>query len=651
MFVSFVNSGVRGLCGARIMSIIRPMNFRERGTISTLIVVAALLLLLPLLAVLQYRWLAQLSEREREHLRSNLRATATRFSQDFDDEITRAYTVFSPSPDLGNEEGLSAYAARYDRWLAIAQYPRLVKDVLVAHADEKGQLHLHQLKTEIKQFVPCDWPQELSALRSQLEQSSRSEQRALGRDLMNRRLQLVSDETAAGIHPILIPPTVGERGQIAWPPPVGFVIVTLSLPEIQQEALPTLAKRHFSGDGFDYSVVIVTEAPDPKVIFQFGQFGPETSAKNEADVTVGLMGLRREEMLRLVGGFQPGGGSAIPAPPPAGTSRPPAGAQQAPPGFPRGGGPRRFPPPNEEQKLWQLRLTHHAGSLDAAVASLRRRNLLISFGILLLLTASIALVMLSARRAHRLARQQMDFVAGVSHELRTPLAVIKSAAWNLTRGVIKDPEQIKRYSTLIGRESDRLIEMIEQALEFAGAQSGRQKFDLQPASVNELIDNVLASAQPLLSEGDFQVEKNVAADLPLVMADAPALARALRNLIDNAMKYSGDNRWIGVRAQTAGGAKAEVRITVSDHGLGIPAEELKHIFEPFWRGSEATTAQIHGNGLGLNLVRNIVNAHGGDISVQSAPGKGSSFTLTLPAISQAATQPATVVSLVRYRER
>jgi signal transduction histidine kinase len=623
------------------MSIIRPMNFRERGTISTLIVVAALLLLLPLLAVLQYRWLAQLSEREREHLKSNLRATATRFSQDFDDEITRAYTVFSPSPDLGKEEELSAYTARYDRWLAVAQYPRLVKDVLVAHADEKGQLHLHQLKTEIKQFVACDWPQELSTLRSQLEQSSRGEQRAFGRDAMNRRLQLINDETVVCFHPILIPPTVGQRGQFTMPAPVGFVIVTLSMDEIRQEALPALAKRHFSGEGFDYSAAIVTEAPEPKIIYRFG---PESSAKTEADVTVGLMGLRREEMRRLAGGPQPGGGSMAPAPPPAGTGRPPAGAQQSPPGFPRGGGPRGFPPPNEEQKLWQLRLTHHAGSLDAAVASLRRRNLLISFGILLLLTASIALVILSARRAHRLARQQMDFVAGVSHELRTPLAVIKSAAWNLTRGVIKDPEQIKRYSTLIGKESDRLIEMIEQVLEFAGAQSGRQKFDLQPASVNELIDNVLAAAQPLLSEGNFQVEKNVAADLPLVMADAPALARALRNLIDNAMKYSGDNRWIGVRAQTAGGAKSELRITVSDRGLGIPAEELKHIFEPFWRGSEATAAQIHGNGLGLNLVRNIVNAHGGNVSVQSAPGKGSSFTLTLPAISQTATQPATVTS-------
>src|SRR4030095_1298138 len=185
-----------------------------------------------------------------------------------------------------------------------------------------------------------------------------------------------------------------------------------------------------------------------------------------------------------------------------------------------------------------------------------------------------------ARRAERLARQQMDLVAGVSHELRTPLTVIKSAAWSLTRGVIREEEQIKRYSELIGKESDRLIEMIEQVLEFAGARSGRQKLELQPVSVREMIDNVLAASQPLFGERGFQIEMEIANDLPRVMADSQALSRVLRNLIDNAMKYSGETRCIRVRAQaTGGGKKPEVQITVTDRGRGIPAEDLKYIFE------------------------------------------------------------------------
>ncbi len=612
-----------------------------------LIVMAALLLLLPLLAILQYRWLAQLSDREQEHMKSNLRASATRFSQDFDDELTRAYAVFSPPPGLGKDDGVSAYAERYDRWLTVAQYPRLVKDVLVAHADEKGHLHLHQLKTEIKQFVRCDWPTELSALRLQLEQNLTSEQRPFVRDWMHRRLRPINDQTMAFASPILIRPAFGRRGQIALEPPAGFVIITISLSEVQQEILPALAKRYFSGDDeLDYSAAIVTQTPKQKIIYQFGPAAahPEAANKTEADVIVGLMGLRQEMFRQMMSRFPPAAGGLfqMPGPPSAGAATTPNGARGPLPGV-RGGG----PPFSEEQKLWCLRLTHRAGSLEAAVTSFHRRNLLINFSILALLAVSVGLLLQSARRAQRLARREMDFVAGVSHELRTPLAVIKSAAWSLTRGVIREPEQIKRYSALIGKESDRLIDMVEQVLEFGGARSGRQKLELQPVSAGELIDNVLASSQPLLNEGGFQIDKEVAPDLPPVMADAPALARALRNLIDNAMKYSGENRWIGVRARavSSGGAggKPEVRITISDRGLGIPAEDLKYIFEPFWRGAEATTAQIHGNGLGLNLVKIIINEHGGAVSVQSAPGRGTSFTLTLPAIARTDTQPAIVI--------
>jgi len=634
------------------MPIIRVMKFRERGTTSTLIVVAALLLLLPLLAVLQYRWLARLSDREQEHMKSNLRAKATGFSQDLDDELTRAFVVFSPFADLGRDDELSAYAARYDRWLAVAQYPRLVRDVLVARAGENGRLHLHQLKTSNRQFVPYDWPSELSALRLQLEQNLTGEPRAFGRDLMNRRLRPINDEMMAFASPILIRPAFGQRGrrgQIAIEPPARFVIITISLSEIQQEILPALAKRYFSGDDeLDYSAAIVTRTPEQKIIYQFGPAAarPEAAKKTETDVSVDLMGVRQEMFRQMMNRFPPAAGGLfqVPGPPSAGTATTPNGARGPAPRDRGGRLPFNF---NEDQKLWQLRLTHRAGSLEAAVTSIHRRNLLVSFSILALLAVSVGLVLQSARRAQRLARREMDFVAGVSHELRTPLAVIKSAAWSLTRGVIRDPEQIKRYSALIGKESDRLIEMVEHVLEFGGARSGRHKLELQPVSAGELIDNVLASSQPLLNEGGFQIEKEVAPDLPRVMADAPALARALRNLIDNAMKYSGENRWIGLRARaisSGAGGKTEVRITVSDRGLGIPDEDLKYIFEPFWRGSEATTAQIHGNGLGLNLVKTIINEHGAAVSVQSAPGRGTSFTLTLPAIARTDTQPAAVTS-------
>jgi signal transduction histidine kinase len=280
-------------------------------------------------------------------------------------------------------------------------------------------------------------------------------------------------------------------------------------------------------------------------------------------------------------------------------------------------------------------MRHRAGSLGAAVAEVRRRNLFISSGILLLLVFSIGLLMLSLRRAKKLAQQQMDFVAGVSHELRTPLAVIDSAGYNLTKGVIKDPQRISHYGSLIRKETRRLQDMVEQILEFAGVQSGKQKYELHPVNVNQVINDVISSSQPLLTEGGFELEANIAADLPAVMADAPALTRAIQNLLNNAMKYSGESRWIGVNAQALTGSKGnEVRITVADHGLGISAEEQRHIFEPFYRGTEVRAAQIHGNGLGLSLVKNIVTAHNGRITVESSAGKGSQFTIALPAIAE-----------------
>ncbi len=602
-----------------------------------MLIAGVLLLLLPLLAMLQYRWLSQLRERESEHQKTNLRSIATRFCQDFDDEITRLYFSFGlpPENDPASKDALlSSLRSRYARWVESTQASKIVDRILFAEMEPAKRLQVDEFQPATGQFASVSWPADLEELRQQIEQFGNEGLGNPGREGGPRRLRGLDGETMTLLYPIFSPPRFGERGGFAIMPPARFLILRLNLAEIQNEYLPGLIKRHFSDPGFEYSAEIVSLPPNEKKIFSFGADSLSSGRKNSnADVTMPLFGLRREEIRRLLnrsGG--PGEG------PPLSMARP----QEGPPAT-RPPNDRRMPPffragmmglggPNEDQKFWQLRLTHRAGSLDAAVGSLHRRNLLVSFSILGVLAASIVLMALSARRAHALARQQMDFVAGVSHELRTPLAVIKSAAWNLNRGVIRDPDQISRYSTLIGKESDRLIEMIEQVLEFAGAESDRQKFALQPTQIPHLIDSVLASAQPAIAEGNFQIEKQIAASLPQVMADGPAIGRALRNLLDNAMKYSGNDPRITIEARATNGSHPMIHIAVRDHGLGIPPEEQKKIFEPFWRGTEATAAQIHGNGLGLHLVKKIVTAHGGSIDVQSDVGKGSVFTLSLPSI-------------------
>jgi two-component system phosphate regulon sensor histidine kinase PhoR len=285
-------------------------------------------------------------------------------------------------------------------------------------------------------------------------------------------------------------------------------------------------------------------------------------------------------------------------------------------------------PISEDSGAWQLVVTHRSGSVDAAVAQARRRNLLISSSILLLLAVSVAMIVISTGRAQRLARQQMEFVSAVSHELRTPLAVICSAGENLADGVVSEPEHARRYGTLVRDEGRRLTGMIEQVLDFAGISSGRKIYNLHPTDVRDVVSEALAAFSLQIQQCDFVVDVQTHDGIPPIIADKSALVRAVQNLIGNALKYSGAGRWIGVRMSATSDG---VAITVEDRGPGIPSDELPHLFEPFYRGRTARESQISGSGLGLSLVKEIVDAHRGTVTVHSSVGQGSSFNIVLPA--------------------
>jgi signal transduction histidine kinase len=277
---------------------------------------------------------------------------------------------------------------------------------------------------------------------------------------------------------------------------------------------------------------------------------------------------------------------------------------------------------------------HREGSLAKAVAATRRRNLLFSFGSLLLLAVSTAFIIASARRAQSLARLQIDFVAGISHELRTPLAVICSAGDNLADGVVAEASHsARKYGELIRNEGRKLTGMIEQILQYAGGQKGRRRYTLRPEHLNDIADAALNQLQPAIAESGFSIDKNFAPGLPRIHVDATALSQAIQNLIQNALKYSGQSRWLAIHTlKVPGKHSADVLLTVEDKGMGIASADLPHIFEPFYRGSWAVAAQIHGTGLGLYMVREALISMGGNISVKSSPGKGSVFTITLPGL-------------------
>jgi signal transduction histidine kinase len=277
---------------------------------------------------------------------------------------------------------------------------------------------------------------------------------------------------------------------------------------------------------------------------------------------------------------------------------------------------------------WRLLVKHPSGSLEQAVNAVRRRNLLVSSSILAILGLSVGFLVASTRRAHDLARQQLEFVATVSHELRTPLAVIRSAADNLADGVVNDEARIRQYGQLVRHEGIRLTDLVEQILEFAGLESGQRKMAAEPIDVGALLREVIATADGAARAAGVAIELTVADKLPAVAGDEPALRRVFQNLVGNAIKYGARARWVGVTARPAAGSGVE--ITVADRGIGIAPADQDRIFNPFYRAADVVVAQIQGAGLGLSLVKRIVEAHDGRIHVRSAPGEGSSFVVILP---------------------
>jgi len=236
-----------------------------------------------------------------------------------------------------------------------------------------------------------------------------------------------------------------------------------------------------------------------------------------------------------------------------------------------------------------------------------------------------------SQRARRLARLQMDFVAGISHELRTPLAVISSAAENIAHGVVEDKQQLVRYGNTIVKQTRQLTQLVEQVLQFAATQQAPRNYGLGAVNLSDVVEAALEGTASTVAAAGFTLERRVEAGLPPVSADFSGLVQSLQNLITNAVKYGGEKRWLRISAAAVKekGQTQEVELAVEDHGIGISKEEMKHIFEPFYRSPAVAESGIHGTGLGLPLTRKIVEAMGGRLTTVSELGKGSSFTIHL----------------------
>ena len=282
----------------------------------------------------------------------------------------------------------------------------------------------------------------------------------------------------------------------------------------------------------------------------------------------------------------------------------------------------------ERLPSWRLTVYQPAGAAPSAAVGRQVTIFMGAFAVLLaIILGGSVLTWRLMRREAEMAQLKADFVANVSHDLKTPLSVIRMFGETLEMGRITGEAERQEYFRVITREAERLARLIDNVLDFSRIESGRRRYDRVPAPVEPLVRDTLdAFAYPLAQQG-FKVEVRVAADVPDVAMDADALGQALANLIDNAIKYSGHDRALIVEARVDGG---ELALVVADRGIGIPAAEQTRIFEKFYRVGRSDTQGRRGSGVGLALVRHVAEAHGGRVTVESAPGEGSRFTLWLP---------------------
>lgn len=552
-----------------------------------LVVLTAIAGAVSILGILQYRWTSEMSGAEQERLRAALATSVRNFDQQFAYDFERLSESFEIDPEAPASTIDARVLREYSNWTRTTSRRDLVAGFDVWGTEDGGGPHLESLDPEKKRFRDGPWPKQLQSLRPFLEK-----QFAQLPPLMSGHDATYYPWTFYGDAPALIRPLFkisSEGGDSDMQvQPVGYLIIQINGDFLKGSYLPELVDHDFGSSGFK---VAVRSADSPhRAVFSSDPAFPISTPSPDAELN--LFNSVGEEARR------------------------------------RGHAPVE---PSDAAQQWQLVAQHPSGSLEEAVAQWRQRDLAISLGLLAILAASVALIFSVARRAERLAKFQMEFVAGVSHELCTPLAVINSAVENLADGVVDHPAQVHEYAGILRDQGGRLERLMDHVLLLASGKFDRSETELRPIQMAAIVAQSVAMSEPMLREAGFTVEKEIALDLPLVMADPVAVSKCVDNLISNAIKYGGTSRWIIVRAQTAKGrSQNEVQIRVEDKGIGISATDLQSVFEPFYRAEAVREGQVRGVGLGLYLVKRTIEGMGGRVSVSSEIGRGSRFVLHFP---------------------
>jgi signal transduction histidine kinase len=624
-------------------------------------IVGVLLLVLCALALMQYHWIDQVAQAERQRLKTNLTTTLSDVEADFDIEITRV-SVFFNFPGVSPAD----YSQRYKEWLSRAPYPKLIQGVYFLDTRKTGAL----LESVIPREPAIPFPEWKSALpQLVLSQSvataSPPKAAAFVRFPGLSNLDVMVDGNPAFVFPVipLMPrlPTQpltsmrrntsafgpieirGGRGPLA---PSQWAVVILDANYLAATFLPRLLKIHLpGGSASSYDILVENKAaPTPsRIVYHSGSAASE-SEFGHPDGSIRLFALRMDcflplsstanvgiavtPILRRRNASSPGKGAPVvgsqvhiftgldslsewlaPIPPNCGNPVP------------------AFR--DSSTGSWELLVRSRTGSLDQTMATFRQRSLLLSGSVLLVLALGICMLVVLTERARALAEMQTEFVLGVSHELRTPVTVIQVAADNLKKGLVQNSEQARKYGAIIHTHASELSNMIEETLAYARMQSATLIRHRTLVAPEQIVRDALASNESALRNAGIEVGLDLAPHLPPINADVQLLKKCLDTLIHNAIKYAGAGRWMALRAKKVSKPEGmRVQLSVEDRGPGISSVDLAHIFEPFYRGKHGEASQVPGIGLGLTLVKRVAEAHGGTVEAVSADG--AEFSIFLP---------------------
>jgi signal transduction histidine kinase len=225
------------------------------------------------------------------------------------------------------------------------------------------------------------------------------------------------------------------------------------------------------------------------------------------------------------------------------------------------------------------------------------------------------------------ARQRADFAANVSHELRSPITQIRLKAEALQLGLVDPGDDMQDHFDAIVRESERLSRLVDNVLDFAAIERGAKRYQLRPDDLAYVVRVGVEAARSSLESAGMTIEVDVSEELPPLEIDREAMGQVMTNLLSNALKYGADGRWVGVRLRSVAD---HAELSVADRGLGIAEAEIPHVFDDFFRSADPRVRRTKGTGIGLAIVRYIVEAHGGTIRVESALGRGARFVVRLP---------------------